>query len=231
MLFGERLRRYGKHLPGGRTRRISEIWNGRAWLLQLLPTRISDGYLASGSVSVSCGSPITCLAIGPYAATFSTRAPGPPNQFSILPVRSNANGVAALSLRVPYPGTVDVLETAWKDNASPTNQIARPAVLQSAPRRFVFARAQTTGKGLIRVVVRPNVRGRRLISHHRFRVTLRLWVTYSPVGGRPRSAGIYGLHPGANCSPTPDLTPVRRRPRSAQYVCAAPPSRAALSSH
>jgi hypothetical protein len=203
---------------------FSEIWNGHMWLLQLLPSRSSDGDPASGALGVSCGSPTTCLAIGQHAATFSTQVPGPSNQFSIQRVRANATGIAALSLRVPQPGTVDVLETAWEDDAKPNNKVVRPAVLRPAPRRFVFARAQTTGDGLIRLVVRPNARGRRLISHHRFRVTLRLWVTYSPVGGQPRSAGIYGLHLGANCSPSPDVAPVRPRPPSTHYVCGHTPT-------
>ena len=40
----------------------------------------------------------------------------------------------------------------------------------------------------------PNLRGRRLILRHTYRVTLRLWVTYTPTGGVQRKIGFYGLH-------------------------------------
>ena len=40
----------------------------------------------------------------------------------------------------------------------------------------------------------PNRRGKRLVRSHTYRVTLRLWVTYAPAGGRQRKQGFYGLH-------------------------------------
>jgi len=85
-----------------------------------------------------------------------------------------------------------VLETAWRDN------LARAAVLlQPAARRFVFARAHRTAAqaGTLHLPIRPNARGRRLVRHHVYRVTLRLWVSYTPTAGVSRSAGFYGLHP------------------------------------
>ena len=48
---------------------------------------------------------------------------------------------------------------------------------------------------LLGLSLRPNARGRRLMRHHRYRVTLRLWITYQPTAGRARSVGFYGLHP------------------------------------
>ena len=48
--------------------------------------------------------------------------------------------------------------------------------------------------GVLRVRVSPNARGRRLVHHHTYRVTLRLWVTYTPTGGEQRKQGFYGLH-------------------------------------
>lgn len=83
-----------------------------------------------------------------------------------------------------------MLETAWNDN------LARSAVLlQPAPRRFVFARKPRTAHhaSTLHVRVSPNARGRRLVHHHTYRVTLRLWVTYTPTGGEPRKQGFYGL--------------------------------------
>ena len=89
------------------------------------------------------------------------------------------------------PGGVDVLETAWNDN------LAEAALLQPARNRFVFGRLhfQIGRAGTLTRAVRPTPRGLRLIRDHRYRVTLRLWVTYTPIDGRSRTTGLYGLHP------------------------------------
>ena len=82
-------------------------------------------------------------------------------------------------------------KTAWNDN------LAHAAIqLQPAPRRFVFARQHKTVQRAttLHLRVTPNKRGTRLVHHHSYRVTLRLWVSYTPTGGRPRSKGFYGLH-------------------------------------
>jgi hypothetical protein len=48
--------------------------------------------------------------------------------------------------------------------------------------------------------VTPNSRGRLLVHHHTYRVTLRLWVSYTPTGGTHRSIGFYNLHLPMACS-------------------------------
>ena len=40
----------------------------------------------------------------------------------------------------------------------------------------------------------PNARGRRLVEHHTYAVTLRLWVTYKPTGGQQSKLGFRALH-------------------------------------
>ncbi|MBV8990734.1 MAG: hypothetical protein JO372_19460, partial [Solirubrobacterales bacterium] len=44
------------------------------------------------------------------------------------------------------------------------------------------------------IVVKPNPRGRRLVAHPRYRVTLRLWISYTPTHGNQHDTGFYGLH-------------------------------------
>lgn len=122
-----------------------------------------------------------------YTGTVSYRN----NHFTILRVTPLADGVVDFSIKLPGPGRVDLLETAWNDN------LARPAItLQPAPRRFVFARARMATKraGTVRVKIKPGPKGALLVTHHRYRVTLRLWVSYTPTGGRYRSIGVYGVH-------------------------------------
>jgi hypothetical protein len=116
----------------------------------------------------------------------------PPNHFLTPPhAKPHADGRFVVIVKVPGPGRVDILITAWKDNLAHTVRLLNPA-----PGRFVFARAsaRATKKTTLRIPVYPNANGRRLIKHHTYRVTLRLWVTYTPTDGRPRSIGYYGLH-------------------------------------
>ena len=115
----------------------------------------------------------------------------PSNRFAVSRVRVRHDGRITFDVRVPGGGSIDMLETAWDDNFA-----VPAALLQPAPRRFVFARSHAVAQGqtVVHLTVRPNRRGSQLVGHHRFRVTLRLWVTYTPDGGRSRSTGIYGLH-------------------------------------
>jgi hypothetical protein len=111
-------------------------------------------------------------------------------------------GAVAVRVKIPGPGRVDVLVTAWRDDVVTearysTAAVARPAVLlQPTPARFVFARAYATAQHAttLQILVQPNQRGAQLVAHHRYPVTLRLWVTYTPTGGHPHSIGFYGLH-------------------------------------
>ena len=115
----------------------------------------------------------------------------PDNHFTVSHIKTHRNGTITCHVNVPGPGTIDVLETAWNDN------LAHAAIqLQPAPRRFVFARQHKTAQRAttLHLRVTPNKRGTRLVHHHSYRVTLRLWVSYTPTGGRPRSKSFYGLH-------------------------------------
>jgi hypothetical protein len=114
----------------------------------------------------------------------------PDNRFAITDVRTTTSGRVNFRLKLPGPGTADVLETAWLSN------FARAArLLQPAPRRFVFARKhlQISRAGLMSVTVLPNTRGRTLVAHHRYPILIRLWVSYTPTNGTQRNIGLYGV--------------------------------------
>jgi hypothetical protein len=115
----------------------------------------------------------------------------PNNHFTVSRIHPMANGKLGFSVQLPGAGRIDVLETAWNDN------LAQAAfMLQPAKRRFVYARVHRTAGhgGTVKMKLGLNPRGRRLVAHHRYRVTLRLWVSYTPIDGVPRSVGFYGLH-------------------------------------
>ena len=163
-----------------------EEWNGRAWSVEPMPTPAVSG--EEGLHAVSCLSAGGCVAVGgPYAAVQSGML------VDVGHFIANPDGTIRYAVHVPGSGAVSVLETAWDDNLARAASRLRPA-----PHRFVVARAQAVsgGAGVVRLLVRPNARGRHLISHHAYRVTLRAWITYTPRGGRSCSIGLYGLHPG-----------------------------------
>lgn len=89
---------------------------------------------------------------------------------------TEASGVIRFS---PFPGRErsNVLETAWNDTVARVRAAHAASLLQPAPRRFVFARAQAsaTTARTIAMRVTPNARAVDLVCHHRYRVTLRLW--------------------------------------------------------
>ena len=122
----------------------------------------------------------------------------PSNRFTVSHVQIHLrDGAVTLWVSVPGRGTLDVLETAWNDDFATT-----ASVLHAAPGRFVFARLHATVSraATLHLRVKPDQRGRRLVRAHRYRVTIRLWVTFTPMGGQSRSVGLYGLK----------LTPPRR---------------------
>jgi 6-phosphogluconolactonase (cycloisomerase 2 family) len=106
-------------------------------------------------------------------------------------LKAFSDGRFVVVAKVPGPGRVDVLITAWNNNLAHATRLLNPA-----PGRFVFARAKATATGTagLRIPVYPNGKGRSLVQHHTYRITLRLWVTYTPKHGQSRSIGYYGLH-------------------------------------
>lgn len=102
--------------------------------------------------------------------------------------RRCSTGVGTFSATLRTAGT---LVTAWNDNLAHVATLLNPA-----PGRFVFARATATASkaATLRIVVHSDRQGRMLAEHHRYQVTLRLWVTYTPTKGQPRSIGYYGIH-------------------------------------
>jgi hypothetical protein len=98
----------------------------------------------------------------------------PDNHFTIEHIKTYPDGAISFKIKVPGPGTLDVLGTAWNDN------LAHVAVLLGpATRRFVYARKQPSVESghIVRLRVRPNARGCLLVGHHAYGVTLRLWVS------------------------------------------------------
>lgn len=110
----------------------------------------------------------------PPALTPPQPAPRPPsNAFTLAPFSSakplvNSCGVARLRLTLPGPGAVKLVETA-------------------APTASVFGRAEAVAARAeaLRLTVKPNRHGARLVKRHR-RVRLTIKVSFTPSGGANR---------------------------------------------
>ena len=101
-----------------------------------------------------------------------------------------------MKVDVPGPGTLTVLVTAWDDNLSHAKLTPQAAHLHPAPKRFVFARAHlTVGKaGALLLRLTPTKLGHWLVRHHTYRVTLRIRIAYTPVGGHSTILTRYHIH-------------------------------------
>jgi streptogramin lyase len=136
-----------------------------------------------------------------------------PAEAVVSNVNVSGDGTAHLRLTAAVQGRIDVLETAWDDNlVSGLARKAAAAAIRPEPAsgRFVFARASSpvASGGTASFTIAPNAVGHELVRRHSYRVTLRLWVEYTPVGGRPQTIGYYGLHLGSGC---PDVASIGGR--------------------
>jgi archaellum component FlaF (FlaF/FlaG flagellin family) len=139
-------------------------------------------------------------------------APPPPsNRFTVSRIKTRTDGTITFSVWVSDRGSVDVLETPWKDNFAREDSAHAAVVLKPAAKGFVFAREhqRVTSRGT--VTVTPNQQGSFLVAHPRYRVVLRLWVSYTPDGGRYRTIGYLGLHLPDTCSNHNTVTALKWR--------------------
>jgi hypothetical protein len=86
-------------------------------------------------------------------------------------------------------------------------------LLQPAAHRFVFARkhARAPRQATVTVSVKSNSHGRLLVANPRYRVVLRLWVSYTPHGGNYRTIGFLGLHLPGPCAKHNTVTALHAR--------------------
>jgi 6-phosphogluconolactonase len=115
----------------------------------------------------------------------------PNNHFTVTHVRTLASGTITLAIKVPGPGLVSLLATAWKDNLLTPNPLTWQAGRISVGTAQYVARR----RGTMYLTLPPNATGQYLMTHHSYRPTLRLWVNYRPTGGLVRAKHLRGLHP------------------------------------
>ena len=198
-----------RDLRSGTTRLVSVGADGFQGNKGSAPTAISaDGrYVAFNSDASNLVPGDTNHRSDVFVRDLSLEPPPPSNKFTVSRIKAEADGAITFSVHVPGPGSVDVLATAWNDNLASAAVLLKPA-----RHRFVFARAHVpAARHTLKVTVTPNQRGRLLVAHPRYRIVLRLWVSYTPYGGRYRTIGYLGLHLPDTCANHDTVAALRSR--------------------
>jgi Putative Ig domain len=172
-------------LPSGVT--FTDDGNGTATLAGT-PTKGSQGTYPLAIVGTAAGSPAAAQAL--TLSVLAPAKPAPSNEFTVSHIKVSSAGAITFKIKVPGPGAIEALVTAWDDN------VASSAALQPATGRFKISHVDDHAKHAetISIKTTPNAVGRRLIRNHTYRITLRLYVTFTPTGGSARSKGFGGLH-------------------------------------
>ena len=98
------------------------------------------------------------------------------NRFVVVRLRATGSGAARLALKLPGPGSVRVIATAWN------------AAAGASRRRLAYGTASAGARrgGPLALVVQPTAAGRALLGTHGARPVIALAVTYKPPGARAR---------------------------------------------
>jgi hypothetical protein len=112
----------------------------------------------------------------------------PSNRFTVTHIAATRHGAVSFDLKLPGAGRILAKLTTWDDHV--VDGIDVPST-----GRFIFAKAgQTVGRATaMRLTLRPNKAGSQLVLEHRYRIPLRLFVTYTPVGGAARTVEVTGI--------------------------------------
>ncbi|MDW5593820.1 glycine-rich protein [Conexibacter stalactiti] len=114
----------------------------------------------------------------------------PSNDVRFTRVRTNADGSLRFTVRFPGRGRAETMLTARKVTLAGASATFTPLAS-----RFAFATGRHTVRraGLFTLTLRPNRRGRELIARGRGATRLRLWVAFTPTGGRQRKISVFGV--------------------------------------
>ena len=107
-----------RDLRSGTTRRVSVATDGtQANGDSGSPAISADGrYVAFESDASNLVPGDTNHCVDVFVRDLKGAPPPPSNKFTVSRIKTEADGTITFSVRVPGPGSVDVLETAWKDN-------------------------------------------------------------------------------------------------------------------
>ena len=98
------------------------------------------------------------------------------NHFTVVRLSATRSGTARVALKLPGPGSVRVLATAWN------------TARRASRRHVAYGTAAVSARrgGRLALVVAPTAAGRALLRTQGARPVIALAVTYTPTGARPR---------------------------------------------
>lgn len=129
----------------------------------------SDGLTSSTTVTYTVQQP----AAGKVPSPPQPKVTPPSNHFKVIGHHAATSGVVTLELKVPGPGNVTVLQRKGRSGAL-----------------FGSAGATPHNATVLRIKLHPTTRGKRLLTRGATSTHVTLRVTYTPLGGSPRTVAI-----------------------------------------
>jgi hypothetical protein len=159
-------------------------------------TQASSSQAATATPTPTSSTPSTTSTAAPTPVLAGATVPA--DQFSLqTPTVSPRDGAIVLTLSLPGRGEVELLGTHVLPHAHSADVLrgaskASASTLHPGWQRLAYGRAQAsvTGAGHTQLSLTPNAAGRALIARERRLgrpLHIRLWVTYTPLGGQPLS--------------------------------------------
>jgi sugar lactone lactonase YvrE len=148
---------------------------------------------ANGGGSTTSTSAPTAAIVG--LATAPTLTPTltptlalPSDLYTVMGARAGSNGTIVMTVAVHSPGELNLLGTHVKVRRGAT----AAALLEPGYRRLAWGEVtvRANAPGEMTVTLHPNTAGKRLLARHRehgWALNVRVWTTYTPTGGKPRS--------------------------------------------
>lgn len=167
--------------PGTYQATITSTTTAGAATITATDTSVTPTAAASAVLTQTAGSPATA---GTTGATQTTSS----NAFKITDARGDPNGTITFNVRVPGPGTIELLGT----HEDIIGTRAATLLLKPGHDRFDWGRdtrAPATASTM-KMVLRPDNAGKHLLARHRqhgWALHVCVWTTYTPTGGHPRS--------------------------------------------
>jgi hypothetical protein len=148
---------------------------------------ITAGYSGDSNYSGSTSATLTqTVTAAPAAGSTGSSGSPPSSAFTITSDTGSSIGTITLGVNLPGPGRVDVLGT----HVGVVGGTA--SALEPGYHRFAWGRrtVNATSAGDMTITLKPDTNGKKLLvrhHHHGWATNVRVWLTYTPTAGYPRT--------------------------------------------
>jgi hypothetical protein len=176
--------------PGTYQATITSTTTPGAATITATDTTVSPNAATTAVLTQTAAPAVAPSSTGPTGSSGATGATytASSNAFTITDPKGESNGTITLEVRVPEAGTIELLGT----HEDVTGARMAVVLLKPGHDRFEWGRAggATARAATMRMVLRPDSAGRRLLARHRkygWALHVCVWTTYTPAGGHSRS--------------------------------------------